>query len=192
LWADPPCVLLVFDVSSRAAALPLEDVKRIVPIAQLARPPGLPSVLEGVLNLGGTAVPVLRLDRLLGLPPRDPDLYSAVILLKSARILLQKNGALPETGGERRGRNDGPVALLVDRVREVLRVPQTALLPVHEEDSFNGCARAAVSVSGENKYGQYIHVLSFQRLLLEKEALTLSEFQAMAQDRLQYWEAEAR
>lgn len=165
---DLRCVLLVFEVSDQVAALPLGDVERIVPIAQLARPPGLPSALEGVLNLGGAAVSVLRLDRLLGLPPRDPGLYSMVILLK-------KEAMLKGTGVA--------AAVLVDRVREVLSVPEAALLPIGEENSFNGCAPAAVSVPG-----QYIQVLSAQHLLLENEERALSEFHAMAQQRLQYWD----
>ena len=113
---------------------------------------------------------MLRLDRLLGLPPRSPDLYSLVILLKKE--------VMP-TG------NRDAVAVLADRVREILSVPETAMLLVGEGDSFNGCARAAVSVAGRQ-----IHVLSPQRLLAEKEVLALSEFHAMARQRLQSWEAE--
>jgi purine-binding chemotaxis protein CheW len=142
-------------------------VERVVPIALLARPPGLPAALEGVLNLGGTAVSVLRLDRLLGLPARDPGLYSMLILLK--RDVLLKGG--------------GAVAVLVDRVREVLSVPEGALLAVNEADSLRGCARAAVSLPAG-----YIHVLASERLLFEKEEQALSEFQAMAEQRFQHWE----
>ena len=35
-------------------------------MAELATPPGLPAALEGVLNLAGVAIPVLRLDRCSG------------------------------------------------------------------------------------------------------------------------------
>lgn len=166
---DTQCALLVFEVSGQAFALPLTDVDRIVPMAQLARPPHLPAALEGFLNLSGAAVSVLRLDRLLGVPLRDPGLYSMVILLRKQAI---SNG------------NEGGVALLVDRVREILAVPESELLPVGEGDSFNGCARAALSVRD-----RYVHVLNSQRLLFEKEARTLSEYHALAQQRLQYWEA---
>ncbi|MEP7352583.1 MAG: chemotaxis protein CheW [Acidobacteriota bacterium] len=167
--ADSQLALLVFDISDQTAALPLVEVERIVPIAQLAHPPGSPSVIEGVLNLGGVAISVLRLDRLLGLPLRNPGLYSMVVLLKGGLI------------GEG---TKGLVALLVDRVKEIRWVPQVALLPVGEDDSFNGCSRAAVLV-----LGQPVHVLSSQRLLLAHEARTLAEFQQIAQQRLSDWEA---
>jgi purine-binding chemotaxis protein CheW len=132
-------------------------------MARLVRPPSLPSPLEGILNLAGRLVPVLRLDRLLQLPPQPPGMYSMLIVLKGA--------------------STGSLAMLVDRVSEVLAVPASALLPVGKEDSFNACVEAVVSVRG-----QTIHLLSPARILLEKERQTLSEFQTIAQQRLQDWE----
>lgn len=135
-------------------------------MTQLGRPPMLPSSLEGILNLAGRPVPVLRLDRLLQLPEQPPGLYSMLIVLK--------------------GLSDGQIAVLVDRVNEVVAVPSSALLPVGNENTFNACAEAAVSVRGET-----IHLLSPTRILLEKEREILSEFQVVAQQRLHDWEPEA-
>jgi purine-binding chemotaxis protein CheW len=163
---DPQRTLLVFQLPGRLAAVPFENVERIVPMAQLAHPPGLPSPLEGILNLGGRPVPVLRLDRLLQLPERPPGLYSMLIVLK--------------------GISDGRIAMLVDRVIEILAIPESALLPIGEEQSFNACAEAVVSVRD-----QMVHLLSPARILLEKEREALSGFQAMAQRRLQDWEPHA-
>ncbi len=66
----------------------------------LARPPGLPAILEGILNLGGVAIPVVKLDRLFGLPERVAGLYTPIIVLRS----------------------QNPLALLVDKVSEILTV----------------------------------------------------------------------
>jgi len=131
-------------------------------MAELASPPGLPHLLEGILNLAGSAAPVLRLDRLLDLPEQPPGLYSMLIVLKGAAY--------------------DRVAILVDRVIEILSLPESAFLPVSKDDSFNGCAGAAVTVRGE-----VVHVLSPARILLEKERQALAEFQTMAQRRLQDW-----
>ena len=162
---EPQRSLLVFRLAGQLAALPLESVERIAPMAQLSRPPGLPYVLEGILNLAGRAVPVLRLDRLLELPEQPLGLYSMLILLK--------------------GVSNGRIAILVDRVSEILPLPESAFLPVGKDHSFNACAEAAVSVRGE-----IVNVLSPARILLEKERETLSAFQAMAQRRLQDWKPE--
>src|SRR5713226_3579615 len=151
----------MFHLAGQLAAIPLENVDRIAPMAQLARPPGLPAPLEGILNLAGTAVPVLRLDRLLALPEQPPGLYSMLIVLK--------------------GVSNGRIAILVDRVSEILPLPGSAFLPVANH-SFNACAEAAVTVRGE-----IVHVLSPASILLEQEREALSEYQAIAQRRLQDW-----
>jgi purine-binding chemotaxis protein CheW len=153
----------VFHIAGQIAALPLEDVESIAPMAQLVCPPGLPSPLEGILNLAGAAVPVLRLDHLLQLPEKSPGLYSMLVVMK--------------------GVSDGQIALLVDRVSEVLSVSESALLPIGAEHSFNGCAEATVPMRG-----QLVHLLAPARLLLENERKSLSEFQAIAQARVQEWE----
>ena len=162
---EPQRSLLVFRLAGQLAALPLESVERIAPMAQLSRPPGLPYVLEGILNLAGRAVPVLRLDRLLELPEQPLGLYSMLILLK--------------------GVSNGRIAILVDQVSEILPLPESAFLPVGKDHSFNACAEAAVSVRGE-----IVNVLSPARILIEKEREALSAFQAMAQRRLQDWKPE--
>jgi purine-binding chemotaxis protein CheW len=159
-FAEPQRVLLVFQLADRLAAVPLESVDRVVPMAELGCPPGLPSALEGVLNLAGLAVPVLRLDRLFGLRDQQLSLYSMLIVLRAP--------------GESR------LAILVDRVSQVLSVPENTLVSVDQETSFNGCAESALPHSEGT-----IHLLSLDRLLLARESRALAEFQVMAQKRLQ-------
>jgi purine-binding chemotaxis protein CheW len=156
--------LVVFQLADQTVALPLENIQRITSMAQLARPPGLPSLLEGVLNLAGGAVPILRLERLFQLATRPAGLYSMLMILKDISA--------------------GPLGILVDRVNEVLSVPGSSLIRVSGEDMFNGCTEATIAVRG-----QAIHLLSPTRILLEKERELLSEFRAIAQQRLQDWEA---
>jgi len=161
--AESQRVLLVFHLASQLAAIPVAEVESIAPMAHLVRPPGLPSPVEGILNFAGKAVPVWRLDRLFQLPEQPPGLYSMLIVLK--------------------GISDCRTAMLVDRVSEILSVPESALLPVGPKDSFNACAEAEVSFKG-----QTIHLLSPARVLLRQEREALTEFQTMAQRRLQDWE----
>jgi purine-binding chemotaxis protein CheW len=156
--------LMVFHLAGQLAAIRLAEVESVIPMAHLERPPGIPSAVDGILNLGGSAVPVWRLDRLLQLPGKPPGLYSMLIVLK--------------------GIADCRTAMLVDRVSEVLSVPETALLPVAAKDSFNGCAEAGVSVKG-----QVIHIMSLPHILLRQEREALNGLQAAAQQRLRNWES---
>lgn len=158
------CVLLIFQLSDRRAAFPIEDVERIVPMAELASPPGMPSALEGFLNLAGAPIPVLRLDRLFGVAAQQVGLYSMLIVLRATE-------------------KDGRIAILADRVHEIVPVSQGAFLPIALEDSLNACAEAAVDPGNG-----VVHLLSPARILLAREREVLSEFQAMVQERLQKWE----
>jgi purine-binding chemotaxis protein CheW len=154
--------ILVIQLATHWAALPLESVERITPMAQVARPPGLPAPLEGVLNLAGAAVPVLRLDRLFGLPAQTLGLYSSLVVMKGG-------------AGER-------VAILADRASEVISIPESTLLPIGDQLVFNGCADATF-----RRGDAVVHLLSPARLLLEAERRSLAEFQSMAQQRLEGW-----
>lgn len=132
-------------------------------MADIARPPGLPSSLDGILNLAGTLIPVLRLDRLLNLPERRLGLYSMLIMLK--------------------GVSDKTVAFSVDRVTDVVRVVESSFLPASSDDSFNGCVKAVVPLHGE-----LIPLLSPEKILLQKERYALADFEAREQQRLAHWE----
>jgi purine-binding chemotaxis protein CheW len=156
--------LLIFSLSDRLAAFSAGDVERVTPMAELAQPPGLPPALEGLLNLGGDAVPVLRLDRLFGLAPQCPGLYSMLIVLRS--------------------RGSGRIAILADRVSEILSVPNDGLRPISQEDAFNGCAEAIATIRHEA-----VHLLSPDRIILANERLVISQFRAMEQARLEKWTA---
>jgi purine-binding chemotaxis protein CheW len=157
--------LLVFHVAGQTCAVSLKHVREILPMARLAQPPGLPSIMEGFLNLGGTAVSVMRTDRLLNLGERAPGLYTPLVVLRTS---------------------DGPIALLVDDACEIVADSPGTRLPVHEGQSFNGCAEAGVTLNGRT-----IHVLSPERILLEQERRTVAEFQALEQQRLRNLEATA-
>lgn len=156
---DSDRAFVVFHCGETLGALPIEAVDKIAPMAELARPPGLPAPMEGILNLGGTAVPVLRLDRLLGLPQKAPGLYSMLIVAK-------------------------PLALLVDRVSEIRHISPDQLLPAGKEDSFNACVQAVI-----HSQNQIIHVFSPRQILLEKEHEILTRLAQREQTRLADWGA---
>jgi purine-binding chemotaxis protein CheW len=153
-----PFLACLFGVAGQTFGLRLESVSEIVPMAALSRPPSMPSVLEGFLNLGGAAIPVLRIAGLLGLPEERPALHTPLMVIRSGTLTL---------------------ALLVNRVIGIVSIPVDGLVPIPETDSFNGCVDGRLLVTGD-----VAHLLSLDRLLLEKEQRTLAEFQATETRRL--------
>jgi len=149
--------LLIFNSSGLNCAFPLEGVREVVPMASLSSPPGLPSGLAGFLDLRGTAIPILRMDRLLDLPEQQPGLHSPMIVL---------HGVL------------GPIGILAESVRGIERVTASQLLSIPAHGTFRGCATATLQLEGD-----LVHVLSPATLLEVNEARLLTDYSAMLQAR---------
>ena len=156
--------LVIFHLGGQAYGLPLEEVLEIVPLALLSRPPGLPAMMAGFLGLEGQAVPVLRLDRLFGLPELTPGLYTPLLILRSP---------------------GHPLALLVEKVSRITAVAADAVVPVPPGESFNDCAEGVVTLDSH-----VVLLLSPERLLLDKEQQCLAEFQDLEQARLRALEGD--
>jgi purine-binding chemotaxis protein CheW len=114
-------------------------------------------VLEGVLNLAGQALPVLRLDRLLALPEMTPHLGSCLLIVDEPK---------------------GRIAVLVDEVNGIEELDAGQLLPVSAAATFNGCV-AAQSRTGDEP----LSVLSLERLMVRRERETIFHFAALEQQR---------
>jgi len=141
-------------------AFPLDTVREIVPMARLSSPPGLPSALAGFLDLRGTAVPIVRLDRLFDLPEQRPGLHTPMIVL---------HGVL------------SPIGILVNCVRGIVQVSSARLLDIPKNCTFQSCTTGAVQVDGD-----MIHVLSPAALLQANEVRLLADYASAAQARLAY------
>lgn len=161
-----PHRLLVFEIAGDAFAIPLDTVREILPLPLLSHPPGIPSFLEGFLNLGGQAVPVLNPTRLFRLQGPAPGPYSHL-------VVLEKAGA--------------PLAILVNHAAGATEVPKESVMPVGQSFSFNDCLEGDARIGGRT-----VHILSVEKLLLEEERRRIAELQAMEQERLRELEESPR
>ena len=159
--------IIVFGVCGTACALHRSAAREFLPLPHLWRPPVIPRPVAGFFNLGGHAVPVLRLDALFGLQPvadgAEADLYRHLILID-------------------RFSASGTSALLVDRVLDVASVDTSRLSSVREEGTLNGCVEAEITWDG-----RLVHLLSVERILLAEEQQALAELGRQAQNRLSEW-----
>lgn len=106
--AERTVALLSFDLADQAYALPLDDVVEV-----LALPPAIAVIAQsdeaslGLITLRDQLLPVVSARRLLGLPPE----YAA-----GARVVVLRVG-------------EASVGLAVDRLRMILRAPESDLDP---------------------------------------------------------------
>jgi purine-binding chemotaxis protein CheW len=159
--------IIVFDVGGLACALRRSTVRELLPLPRLWRPPGTPRPVAGFFNLGGAAVPVVRLDVLFGLErdgaDAEQDLYRHLILVDGLT-------------------SSGRTALLVDRVLDVIQVQDASLSAVRPENSLNSCVEAEIP-----RESGLLHLLSMERILLAEEQQALAELGRRAQSRLGEW-----
>ncbi|HEV7263338.1 MAG TPA: chemotaxis protein CheW [Falsiroseomonas sp.] len=168
---DTSTTVVVFALGAARCALRHDEVREVLPIPHLWRPPGAPRPLEGFLNLAGTAVPVIALARLLAVPEGEdyaPPLYRHLVLLRVAASAK-------------------PTALLVERVLDVARVPAEAIRPAAPDGTLNGCVEAEID-TGEG----FIHLLAADRILLAQERAVLHDLAEAAEARLGEWGASTR
>lgn len=148
-----------FQVSDTIFGLEVEDTKEVVHMAELIIPPGLPSFLSGFVNIEGQAIPVVALSILMGFPEQSIEMYTPLVIM---------------------GKEQTIAALIVEKVLKVEPIEGNQLYPLDDESIFNQC----VSKSGKNSDGDVFYLLSPERILLAQEQQMMTEFQAMAQKRL--------
>lgn len=101
--------LLVFGLDHSLYAIAVERLREIVRMRELTRLPRSPAWLLGVMALRGEIVEVIDLRRRLGLPAGEPNRSNRIIVLH--------------------GDGDRVTGVLVDSVREVLRVSEDLVMP---------------------------------------------------------------
>ena len=86
---DDVCAPLVaFSVEGVRYAIALAWAERALPMVAVTPVPGAPAVVLGVINIGGTVVPVVDLRRRLGLPAREWGVAARLLLVRTPRRLL--------------------------------------------------------------------------------------------------------
>lgn len=165
-------VLVVFRIAETVCALGGDAVTRVLPMPRLAVPPGLPLPLAGFLDLAGQPIAVVALDRLFDfdLRPRTPESEAA------RHVLLVRSGAP-------RGADAAPLlGWAVDRVLDVVAVPNDELSPVDDATSLGGCVRA--EWAGPDGV---VHLLDADRLLGREEQARLDHLVRAQGERLSRW-----
>ena len=107
--------LLSFEIAGAPYAVPVERVREIVRMRPVTPVPRTPEAVRGVTSLRGEMIELIDLGHRLGL--------GSIESSRQTRIIVIKTG------------EDEVVGLLVDAVREVLRVSSDAIQPATGSDT---------------------------------------------------------
>jgi purine-binding chemotaxis protein CheW len=129
---------VTFHLDGDSYALPIEAVREIVRLRPITPVPRVPAPIRGVISLRGEVVQVLDLRLRLGLPLQEPTRATRVMVLH--------------------GDDGGVTGLLVDSVRDVLRIPEEQMRSASGGDHE---AVAALLVRGD----EFVSLLDIDRVL---------------------------
>ena len=76
--------ILTFDLDGQRYAFPADRVVQVVQMVAISALPGAPAVVEGVVNVRGTIVPVFDIRSRLGLSARPVDAGQHLIILSGS------------------------------------------------------------------------------------------------------------
>jgi len=99
--------LVVFKVADEEFGVDILKVHEINRMMDITTVPNAPACIEGVVNLRGKVIPVINLRRRFDLPQREFDAHTKIVVVDI-------------------GRSAG---IIVDSVREVLRIPSDIVEP---------------------------------------------------------------
>lgn len=136
---------LTFDLASEGYGLEIRHVIEIIGIQSVTAVPDLPEHVIGVLNLRGKVIPIIDVRRRFGLPHRDYDERTCIVVVNV---------------------NDNSVGLVVDKVSEVITIPATEIEPAPAAGH-----RGRSYIAGMGKIGQKVKILLDIEALIEDEEL---------------------
>ncbi|MGW8247995.1 MAG: chemotaxis protein CheW [Acidiferrobacterales bacterium] len=105
---------LTFRLDSQEYGLPIIEVQEIKGWTSMTPVPNSPSHMLGVLNLRGTIIPVIDLRTRFGLPPKEHDEFTVIMVVSMGKRLA---------------------GLVVDSVSDVISAPDEAVRDNPEADS---------------------------------------------------------
>jgi purine-binding chemotaxis protein CheW len=147
---------LTFDLAEEEYGLEILRVREIIGMMEITPVPRTPDFVLGVINLRGKVIPVLDLRLKFGLPYKEPDDRTCVIVVEVA-----SEGQTIQMG------------IVVDRVNEVVDVKGADVEPT---PSF-GVALDTSFIMGMAKVGDKVKILlDIDRVLTNAEVASLATF----------------
>jgi purine-binding chemotaxis protein CheW len=107
--ADNPVIQLVgFRLDNEDYAIAITKIQEIILIKPITRIPQVPDYIEGLINLRGSVIPIVNLRKRFGLPPRELDDETRIIVVNV---------------------HDKTVGCIVDAVTQVMRINRDQIQP---------------------------------------------------------------
>ena len=98
--------LVTFKIADEEFGVDISAVREINRTMRMTKLPNSPAFVDGIIDLRGRVIPIIDMRKLLGMERREPD--------KDTRIIVVEH-------------DDKMVGLVVDAVKEVLKIPNSVI-----------------------------------------------------------------
>ena len=143
--------LVSFKVGEAEFGVDILRVKEINKMLELTIVPNTPEFVVGVVNLRGRIIPILNLRTRLGLPVKEYDLETRIIVVEM---------------------EDKTIGFIVDEVKEVLRIPKNITEP--PPDIVSGVDSDYITAIGKME-DRLLILLDLTKVLTSEEMNSLEE-----------------
>jgi len=138
---------VTFSLGTEVYGIPITKLNEIIAYQELTALPNVPSFIKGILNLRGTAVPVIDMRERFNLERKDYDQFTIIMILDVA------------------GRTMG---LVVDSVSDVLTIDQESIKPSPQfSSSIN--TKYIEGMVGYDNGRKFIMLLDVDRIFTDEE-----------------------
>jgi len=137
---------LTFTLGENSYGIPILYVRDIIEMQKIAVVPDMPSYVKGVINLRGKIIPVVDMRLRLGMPEREYDNRTCIIVIELRSILI---------------------GLIVDVVEEVLEILPSEIEPTPH---FRGVEAQERYIQGIGKVGERLKILlNVERVIYDED-----------------------
>lgn len=150
--------LVIFELNEESYGVNVTQVQSIVPLPEIITVPGAPHFIAGVVNLRGVIIPVVDLRRRFNLPLPAHNAKSVIVVLELEQLR---------------------VGLIVDKVTEVAKIPETAIEPPSPLLASIDTAylRGLGKIKGNGDMGRVVILLDLPRIFSREEQQELTQAQ---------------
>ncbi len=150
--ADPVVQWVTFRLENETYGINVMQVQEVLRVTEIAPVPGAPDYVMGIINLRGNVVTVLDTRRRFGLPPKEQDDSTRIVVIEADQTV---------------------VGILVDSVAEVVELNRSAV-----ESSPNvGNDESSKFIEGVATHeGELLILVDINKLLSEDEWMEVTDF----------------
>jgi len=146
--------LVTFNLDKEQYAISIEEVREINRIDSITTVPQAPSFIEGVMNLRGNVIPVINMRKRFGLPNKEFDTATKVIIVNIMNRL---------TG------------LIVDSVSDVLRISKRKIEPALDIMQTNVNMEFLKGICKHDKTKKMLLLISVDKILSSEQKKQFSD-----------------